>query len=363
MRATRAPGRARPAERAAGEPTAPGPGRPDVSALIVTLDVRELTLTCIERVRERSGGLDVEVVLVDNGSADGTVDAVRERFPEARVIANPGNAGFARANNQALAVARGRHVLYLNPDTEVGEGTLEACAGALDADPTLGMVGCRLVYPDGRTQYEGGRRDYRLRHLLWEAFYLHVLFPRHPLFAHQLMGDWDHLDERDVEAVSGAFMMVPADVARDVGGLPEDVFVYHEDLSLCLRVRRAGRRIRYLGTVTTLHHSGAGSRKLPLALGLLEGEVRVRLVRERSGRLAGAAARVLFGARAAARLAISVGARVWPGRRRLEAHRPAVLDSRKYLLHLLWSVHPGLVRRHMPAVEVVPPLSPAGEGP
>ena len=102
---------------------------------------------------------------------------------------------------------------------------------------SVGVVGCRMIYPDGRIQYEGGRRDYRLRHLVWEAFYLHELFPRSALFAHQLMGDWDHHGRRDVEALLGAFMLARAEVARAIGGLPDEVFMFHEDLAFCLRAR------------------------------------------------------------------------------------------------------------------------------
>jgi len=329
-------------------------GRPDLSVLVCTLNVRELTLTCVQRVLERHGRLDVEVIVVDNASRDGTVEALRARFPEIRVVANRGNAGFSRANNQALALARGRHVLFLNPDTEVGEGTLERCVAALDADPTLGMVGCRMMYPDGRVQYEGGRRDYRLHHLVWEAFYLQVLFPSHPLFAHELMGDWDHRDERDVEAIIGAFMLCRTELAREIGGLPEDIFLYHEDLSFCLRIRQRGWRIRYLGEVETIHHHGATTSKLDSPLNFLEGEVRVRLIHERSGALAALAARGLMLFRSVMRLGIAGGMRLVPrvgpfrALEDLEARRPRAFAFRPHLFQLAWSVAPWTVRRLIP---------------
>jgi GT2 family glycosyltransferase/glycosyltransferase involved in cell wall biosynthesis len=323
-------------------------GGPDVSVVIVTWNVRELVVDCLRAIAERSGALDVEAIVVDNGSSDGTVRAVRAAYPRVTVIANGGNVGFPAANNQGLAHAAGRHVLFLNPDTVVGEGTIEACTAALDRDAGIGMVGCRLMYPSGRVQFEGGRRDYRLRHLLYEALYLQELFPRNGVFAHQLMGSWDHRGERDVEAISGAFMMVRAEVARALGGLPSDMFMYHEDLAFALRVRRAGWRIRYLGGVETVHYGGASRKRSTSPLSLLEGEVRVRLIRERGGPLRAALARPLFGVRSIGRLAAAATLRFVPGLGALKERRAKAFDVRLHALHLLWSVAPGTAERLLP---------------
>ena len=192
--------------------------RPDLSVVIVTWNVKEPVLECLEALTHCAGVLTLEAILVDNASSDGTVETVAEAFPWVRIIQNSQNVGFPRANNQALLEARGRYVLFLNPDTVVGEGTLEACVSELDSDPEIGMVGCRLIYPDGNVQKECARRHYRLRHLIWEAFYLQVGFPDHPIFADQLMGSWDHEGRRDVEALTGAFMMVRRPLAPSSRG-------------------------------------------------------------------------------------------------------------------------------------------------
>ena len=326
-------------------------GTPDVSVVIVTWNVRDMVVDCLRAVAERSGALDVEAILVDNGSTDGTVRAVRAAYPGVTVIANGGNVGFPTANNQGLGHAAGRHVLFLNPDTVVGEGTLEACVAELDRDPAVGMVGCRLMYPDGRVQYEGARRDYRLRHLLYEAVYLHELFPRSPLFAHQLIGGWDHRGTRDVEAISGAFMMVRAGIARALGGLPSEMFMYHEDLAFALRVRRAGWRIRYLGAVETTHYSGASRKRSTSPLSLLEGEVRVRLIRERGGAARAALARPFFGIRSVGRLAAAAIGRGVPGLGRLKERRGKAFDVRLHALHLLWAVNPAAAEKLLPRAD------------
>lgn len=331
---------------------------PILSVVVVTWNVRELTLACLESVEREStalggAGAGVEVVLVDNASRDGTVEAVREAFPWVRVMANSENVGFPRANNQALEVARGRYILFLNPDTVVGPGTLEGCVAALEGDTGVGMVGCRLVYPDGQVQYEGGRRAYRLRHLLGEVFYLHMFFPRHRIFADHLMGDWDHLGRREVEAISGAFMMVRRDLAVELGGLPEDLFMYHEDLSFCLRVRGAGHRIVYLGDLETTHFSNQSGRQSRSRLELLEGACKVQLIRESEGEVAAAVARVVFGIRSVVRLGVAgvgaVAGLVVPGFRRWKERYPRVFDGGLHLLHLLWSISPRLVRGSIPS--------------
>lgn len=321
--------------------------RPDLSVVVVTWNVRELALACLASVEASAGDLDVEVVVVDNASSDGTAEAVRAAHPRATVVEAGSNLGFPRANNLGVARCRGRHVLFLNPDTEVGPGALEACVAALDEDEALGAVGCRLEYPDGRVQFECGRRAYRLRHLVWEAFYLHALLPHHPVFAHQLMGDWTHDDARDVEALSGAFLMTRRTALDAVGGLPEDVFMYHEDLALCLRLRAAGWRIRCLGHVVTVHHGGASAGRSPSRLELLEGEVRVRLIRERSGVLWGWLARLLFGVRQLVRTLLAVAVRL-PGLGGVRHRYPVVADVGKHLRLLGWTVAPGWVLRGVP---------------
>ena len=345
---------------------------PDLSVIVVTWNTAAMAEVTVRRVLERSGALSVEVLVVDNASTDGTAASLRRAFasePRVTVLDAGGNLGFPRANNLALDRARGRHVLFLNPDTEVGEGTLEACVRELDAHPDVGVVGCRLVSADGRIQVEGARRAYRVRHLLWEALYLHTLFPRSPVFAHQVMGDDDHAGVMDVEAVSGAFLMTPRSLALALGGLPDELFMYHEDLAYCVRVLQAGRRVRYRGDVETLHHGAAASSRNPAPLELMEGEFRVRLIRDRGGRGWGLVARGVFGVRQLCRVLLSVPAALVPPVRR---RYPQVADVGKHLRLLAWTVWPraiwgpleraGLPRDTRPPVLLVGPTPPPVHG-
>ena len=319
---------------------------PKLSILIVTWNVRDYTLRCLASVEAHPPGVPYEVVLVDNASEDGTVAAVRAEFPDVRVIENAHNVGFPRANNQALAEARGEYVLYLNPDTEVGPDAIAACVRSLDERPEVGVAGCRLVYGDGNTQLECARRPYLLRHLVWETFYLHMLFPRSPVFAEHLMGDWDHLDRRDVDALCGAFMLARKSAAEAVGGLPEEVFMYHEDIAFCLRMQRAGWRVHYIGDRHTVHHWRQSSRKSGTRLVLLEGIYKIQLIRETQGAVAAAAARAVFGVRCVIRLTIALLAAPLPAR--VRERYPRVFDVRAHARQLVWTIAPGLVRDQVP---------------
>jgi GT2 family glycosyltransferase len=323
-------------------------GKPALTVIIVSWNVREHVLACLRALEADGEAPELEVIVVDNASSDETVPDILEQHPKVKVIANRTNVGFPRANNQALARASGAYVLFLNPDTEVRPGTLRACVEALESDPVVGLVGCRLEFPDGTIQYEGARNTYRFRHLVYETFYLHMLFPRSPRFAHQLMGDWDHRGVRDVEAVSGAFMMTRTDLARALGGLPDEVFMYHEDLSFCLRVLRTGRRIRYQGDVATVHHSRQSSTKSPAHLALLDVECRLRFIREADGPLWGAAARAVLALRAALRVGLGCAGVLLP--ERLKRKYPRVFDLRTHWLQLVWSISPAFVTERIPRV-------------
>jgi GT2 family glycosyltransferase len=321
---------------------------PTLSVILVSWNLREMVLDCLRSLHAEPLPFAMEVVLVDNGSQDGTVDAVRELFPHVLVVANPANVGFARANNQGVALSRGRYVLYLNTDTIVGPGTLAACVAELERDGAVGAVGCRLMYPDGRVQYEGGRNPYLLRHLFAELLYLNMLFPRSRIFGDQLLGYWDHRDTRDVEALMGAFMMVRREVVDAVGGLPEELIAYHEDLSFCLRIRRLGHRIRYLGDVETVHLTNQGTRRNALRWYMLEGEYRVLLIREAQGDIAAAVGRAVFGLRSLIRLLVALLAAPLPGLARVRAKYPRVFEMERHALHVAWSISPRLVRPLVP---------------
>lgn len=319
-----------------------------LSVVIVTWNVRDLATACIESVIRTTAGIPLEIVVIDNASTDGTVPFLRARFPELVVLENRENIGFPLANNAALRHAQGEYVLFLNPDTEVGPGAIAACMDALDADPSIGAAGCRLELEDGRIQLECARRPYLLRHLAMELLYLHMLFPRSRVFGDHLMGYWDHRGERDVEAICGAFMLARRSVVDQVGGLPADVFMYHEDLAFCLRVRGAGWRIRYLGEHVALHRWRGSSSQSDAKLALLEGQYKLQLIRDAQGPSAAAVGRVLFALRCASRLVVGAAGTLLLGRTRFATRYARVFAWRTHGLQLAWAVAPRAVAHLVP---------------
>lgn len=239
----------------------------DLSIVLLTWNGRELTLACLASIdREIRGRCDVgriavETVLVDNGSSDGTVAAVRERFPWVEVVALPHNVGFAAGHNAGLARAgKGRHVCLLNNDTEVLRGGFEACVRFLDAHPDVGVVAPQLLDPDGRRQNSIHNTPTLLTELVPRGV-LETLFPRR--FPSKR---YAHAGPLDVEAVLGACMFARREALAEVGPLPEDYFFFLEETDWLYRMRRAGWRVVHLPTAQLVHVHGAGTKKVaPLA--------------------------------------------------------------------------------------------------
>lgn len=234
----------------------------DLSVVIVTRNSRAYLGACLGSVAGARGPERCEVILVDNASDDGTIEWVEATYPGVRVIANEANVGFARANNQGIECSTGRHVLLLNPDTEVYPDALEAMVSFLDAHPQVGVVGCRLLNPDGGLQYSW-RRGAPL--LVWAAARMvgaeGALARRH---VRRMV--WDIAcaapgEAVPVEEIMGACLMTRREVLEQVGGLDETIFMSLEDSDFCLRVARAGWQVAYLPGPAVVHHGGHAARR------------------------------------------------------------------------------------------------------
>ncbi len=234
--------------------------RVDVSVIVVSWNTRRLLEQCLRSVYETAGDLAVEVIVVDNGSSDGSVEAVRDRFPEAQLIVNSENVGFARANNQAMEVARGRYFLLLNSDAVLRPGALKALVGCLEAHPRAGIVGGRLVNPDG--SFQASYMDFPT---LWGEILL--MLKLHPLFHSPYFPSRPPEKSgvvREAGWVPGACLLVRREVWEEIGGLDETYFMYSEEVDWCWRARQAGWRVYYTPEAEIVHWGGQSIGQVPL---------------------------------------------------------------------------------------------------
>src|SRR5919202_457236 len=225
----------------------------DVAIVIVSTNEGRWLRPCLSSILDHVGDVDVDVVGADNDSVDGTRELVEDEFPWARVITCE-NRGFSHANNRGLMTCDARYVLFLNPDTEILEGTFEDLVRALDERPAVGLVGVRQITPPDNVLFPTIRRKPTALRAMCAALGSEKLpFPaswlgerelRMELYDRQTPCDW----------VSGAFMFTRREAIESAGFMDERFFIYSEETDFCHRIRRAGWEIRHLPVMTILHH-------------------------------------------------------------------------------------------------------------
>lgn len=226
--------------------------RNDLSIVIVSYNTRAMLRDCLTALPAAVGTLQVQVWVVDNNSPDFSAAMVQQEFPHVHLIANLDNAGFTRANNQALRQCTGRNVLILNPDTEPEPGSLALLSRYLDAHPDVGAVGPKLLNSDGSLQHNG-----RPFPTPWREFLGHSGLRNLNRAAYDRLHEYGRNDfdvEWETDQVSGACMMVPARVMQEVGMLSEDFYMFYEEIEWCWRIRKAGYRVMYLPQSRVVHH-------------------------------------------------------------------------------------------------------------
>jgi GT2 family glycosyltransferase len=231
----------------------------DVSIVILNYNTREHLRVCLSALAADCLK-SAEVFVVDNASSDGSADMVADEFSWVRLIRSPRNGGFAYGNNQALRVARGDAILLLNPDTLITSSAIGSLLEMLDRHPEAGIVGPKLLRPDG-SMHLACRRSFPTPEV---AFYrlsgLSRLFPRSPRFGRYNLTYVDPDLPIEVDSVCGACLLVRRAVIERIGLLDERFFMYGEDLDWCLRTRHAGWTVRYEPSVVVQHQHGAASR-------------------------------------------------------------------------------------------------------
>lgn len=232
----------------------------DLEIVIVSHGAEELLRRCLTSLRENPASCPTRVTVVDSGSLDGTPDMVESEFPEVRLIRR-GNIGFSAANNLVLADTEASYVLLLNPDTEVYEGALDSSIARLEADPRIGMVGCKLVVPSGELDH-ACKRSFPTPLGALAHFTGIGRSESSPAWLGQYRATELGEDEAgEVDAVNGAYMMVRAEAVAEVGLLDEGYWLYMEDLDWCRRFWEAGWKVFYDPAGTVLHVKGGSSGK------------------------------------------------------------------------------------------------------
>jgi N-acetylglucosaminyl-diphospho-decaprenol L-rhamnosyltransferase len=244
----------------------PMPPAPDVSVIVVTRNVRDRVLRCLESVEEHRGDLAVQALVVDNGSTDGTLESLAERFPAAEVVALGRNEGGV-ARNHALRRARGRYRMFIDSDAWVTEDAMQRMIARLESDPEIGMVGPRLVYPDGRLQLSSRRFPPRLLPVLRRPP-LARWFEDGRTVRWHLMADDPHEHPREVEYVIGACAMFTEEAQRRAGEFDAKRFFFPmEDVDYCLALRTGGLRIVYEPSAVVVHDYQRSSAARPFTRG------------------------------------------------------------------------------------------------
>jgi GT2 family glycosyltransferase len=234
----------------------------DVSICIVTYHARDFLRDCLLSIYGMVGSICFEIIVVDNHSEDGTLDMLRQEFPEVRLLINEQNTGYTRPNNQAIRVSEGRTILLINPDTLVRSNTITELVSFLDTHSEVGIVGPKVLNRDGTLQKQCRRSEARPWDSICYFSGLSRLFPHDKRFAGYLMTYLDEDLTHETEAVSGSSMLIRRAVIDQIGDLDENFFAYQEDTDYCRRARLAGWKVFYHPSAQIIHYGGEGGSKV-----------------------------------------------------------------------------------------------------
>lgn len=255
---------------------------PELSVVIPSWNTRDYLAACL-RTLAAAEKPTTEVIVVENGSVDGSWELLRDEHPEVRVIRNETNEGFARGSNQGMRVARGRYVLLLNTDTEVAPDAIARLLAFLESHPEHGAVAPRLVHRDGRTQ----RTVQEFPTLATALFFstpLERWFPNSPELRRYFLRDWDQESSREVDQPPAAVLLLRKSVLDQVGLFDEELWLFYNDVDLAKRIHAAGWKTYYLAEAKVLHHVGGSTSKFADFVATWQRD-RLRYYRKHHGRL------------------------------------------------------------------------------
>lgn len=230
-----------------------------LSVVVLSWNTKDLTLACLRALFAESPKHEREIIVVDNGSHDGSADAIASEFPQVRLERNAENRGYSGGNNQGARLATSEYLCLLNSDTEVREGALDRCVDWLIEHAEYGMAAPRLVHPDGRVQTACMRFPGFWTALFFDSM-LAKFWPGSMVDRRYKMEDFDHLSTRDVDQPPGACCVMKRQEYVDGGGLDEQLWLFFNDVDICRRLWKNGRRVRYIAESEVMHHEGASTK-------------------------------------------------------------------------------------------------------
>jgi len=225
----------------------------DLSICIVNWNVKDLLRACLRSIFDNTKNIDFEVIVVDNNSSDNSVQMVQAEFPQAKLIANTHNAGFTRANNQAVGLAKGKYVILLNPDTEIRDNAFYTMVKFMEAHGDCGALGPKLLNTDGSLQ-RSCKTFPTLETMLYSALFLDQLFPKSKMFGKHFMTWWNFDSMHEVDQPMGSALMIKKYVFDKVGRFDENIFIWFDEVDLCYRIKKAGWKIYFTPEAEIIHH-------------------------------------------------------------------------------------------------------------
>lgn len=231
----------------------------ELTVIMISFNTRDLTLKAIQTLFENAGDVRMTVAVWDNASSDGSADAIAEQFPQVRLFRSEENLGFGRANNAVADMVDTEWILLLNSDTETHPRAIENALKFARKHPEAGLVGGRAVFPDGSLNPTSCFNRISLWGLFCTAVGLHLVFPRSRVFNGEMLGGWQRDEARQVDIISGSFMLMKNKTWRELGGFNPRYFMYAEDLDICLRAARLGYRPMVTPDAVITHLGGASA--------------------------------------------------------------------------------------------------------
>lgn len=243
---------------------------PGLTICIVSYNTRGLLSDCLRQLYHLSTIHSFEVIVTDNGSQDGSVEMLRNEFPQVQVIQNDANEGYTKPMNQALRAGRGQFLMQLNPDTLPQAGFLDELVAFMETHPDVGICSPKVLNRDGSLQLQCRRGEARPWNTLTYMTGLSKLFPKRKTFSGYLMTYLPEDEIAEVKAVSGSCMLIRREVVEQIGYLDEAFFAYQEDSDFCLRARGAGWKVYYVPSARIIHFGGQGGSRVQPMRGIVE---------------------------------------------------------------------------------------------